>query len=139
MIIRRALPAEVDAAFDIRRRVFMAEQGISEADEFDGLDDQAIHILAFVGDAPAGTTRLFINDGLGTIGRVAVLRENRGTGLGRELILYSMKELKSQGAHTAKLGAQVAAIGFYETLGFKVFGPEYLDADIPHRDMKCAL
>jgi len=139
MTVRRARPEEMSSAFDIRQKVFMIEQGISKADEFDGRDDEAVHLIAFDGATPVGTARLFLSDGIGKIGRVAVLKSHRGTGQGQALIHAAMSELKKMGAHTAKLGAQTHAMGFYQAMGFTAFGAEYLDAGIPHRDMTCAL
>jgi len=68
-----------------------------------------------------------------------VLKAQRGTGLGAALIRAAVEELRAQGMKQAKLGAQTHAIGFYERLGFTPYGPEYMDAGIPHRDMVLAL
>ena len=138
-MIRVATPAEISHALDLRRLVFMVEQGISEEEEFDGLDDVATHLLVWSGDIPVGTARILIDGDYGKIGRVAVLKDHRGTGLGKALITAAMDELRKLPVQTAKLGAQNHAIGFYETLGFTVSGPEYLDAGIPHHDMTCPL
>ena len=134
-MIRRAGPSEMPAVLDMRREVFMEEQGVAEADERDGRDDDAIHLIAFVGDAAVGTARLLIAGSIGKIGRVAVLKSHRGTGLGQGLINAALGELQSLGVEQAKLGAQTHAIGFYKALGFEATGPEYMDAGIPHRDM----
>lgn len=138
-MIRVARPEDMTSVFDIRDRVFMAEQGISEADERDGRDKDAVHLIAFAHETPVGTARILISDGIGKIGRVAVLKDHRGVGLGQSLIRAALDELRKAGAHTAKLGAQTHALGFYQALGFTVTGSEYLDAGIPHRDMTCPL
>ncbi len=72
-MIRRAVPAELPLCLALRRTVFIEEQGVSEADEVDGLDDSATHLLAFVDGAPAGTARLLQAGDTGKIGRVCVL------------------------------------------------------------------
>jgi ElaA protein len=114
----------------------MEEQGISEAEEMDDLDDTAIHMLATVDGKPVGTARLLVDGDIGKIGRICVLAEQRGTGLGARLVQAAMDHLRSLPDITkAKLGAQDHAIGFYEKLGFVGFGPFYDDAGIPHRDM----
>jgi ElaA protein len=124
------------ACHALRRTVFIQEQNVPEADEMDDLDDQAIHLLAWQGDTPVGTARLLINGNIGKIGRVCVLAQARGTGLGAQLIRVSMDILREQsGVTVAKLGAQTHAIGFYEKLGFVAQGPVYDDGGIPHRDM----
>ena len=127
---------DLAACLALRRRVFIEEQGVPEAADLDGTDAGAIHLLARVGGRPVGTARLKIAGGAGKIGRVCVLPEFRGTGLGRALILAALDRLAAEpGVTTAKLSAQADAVGFYERLGFAAFGPVYLDAGIPHRDM----
>ncbi len=121
----------------LRRVVFIEEQGVSEDDEVDDQDDVAIHLLAFAGERPVGTARMLIKRETGKIGRVCVLSEARGTGLGAKLILACLEELQRQpGLREAYLGSQSHATGFYEKLGFAVEGEEFLDAGIPHRHMR---
>jgi len=120
----------------LRETVFIQEQGVSEAEEYDGLDDRADHILARLNGQPVGCARILYHGDTGKIGRVCVLRQARGTGLGAALIRACLDHLGGKpGIARAMLGAQTHAIGFYEKLGFTAFGPEYLDAGIPHRDM----
>lgn len=128
--------SDIDTCRALRRAVFIEEQGIREEDEWDDLDGEAIHLLAWQGGAPVGTARILTQGGTGKIGRVCVLPEARGTGLGRQLICAGMDVLRARpGITRAKLGAQTHAIGFYEKLGFVADGPIYDDAGIPHRDM----
>ena len=120
----------------LRRIVFIEEQGVSEADEVDDLDGEAIHLLATVDGVPVGSARLLVRGETGKIGRVCVLRQARGTGLGAALMRAAVEEFrKVEGVTRVKLGAQTHAIAFYERLGFAANGPEYMDAGIPHRDM----
>lgn len=127
---------DLAACHAIRRVVFIDEQAVPEELEMDDLDGEAIHLLATVDGRPAGTARLLLRDEVGKIGRVAVLADQRGTGLGAALIRAALEELRAvPGITTAKLGAQTHALGFYERLGFTAFGPVYDDAGIPHRDM----
>ena len=120
----------------LRRAVFMDEQGISEAEEMDDLDDSAIHLLATVDGRPVGTARLLINGETGKIGRICVLKDQRGTGLGAKLVVAAMDHLRTiPSVIRAKLSAQDHAISFYERLGFVAEGPFYDDAGIPHKDM----
>ena len=120
----------------IRRAVFIVEQGISELDDLDGLDDDAIHLLAEVDDEPVGTARLLVNGHKGKIGRVSVLPDYRGRGIGTALIIKSLDVLGSQpGVTQARLGAQETAISFYLKLGFVAEGEMFMDAGVPHREM----
>jgi predicted GNAT family N-acyltransferase len=124
----------------LRRAVFIEEQGVSEADEVDGLDDVALHLLAFATDRPVGTARILRQGSSAKIGRVCVLPEARGTGLGAALIRAALSEIgRLPGVTEAKLGSQSHATAFYEKLGFVIDGDEFLDAGIPHRHMRRAL
>lgn len=126
---------DLAACHTLRRTVFIEEQNVPEELEIDDLDEIAIHLLAVVDDRPVGTARLFVKGEAGKIGRVCVLPEARGTGLGAALIRAACQHLKDGGCTTAQLGAQTHALPFYEKLGFAAFGPIYDDAGIPHRDM----
>lgn len=130
---------DLAACHGLRRTVFIEEQNVSEAEEMDDLDDQAVHLLAVENGTPLGTARLFVKGDLGKIGRVCVLAEARGRGLGAALIRQSEASLAARGCTRAQLGAQCHAIPFYEKLGYTAFGPVYDDAGIPHRDMQKSL
>lgn len=127
---------DIAACRALRRTVFIEEQGVSEADEIDDRDDDAVHLLAQVDGRPVGSARLLRDGATGKIGRVCVLRDMRGTGLGAALIRAAIAEFREMpGITKVKLGAQTHATGFYARLGFTEVGPEYMDAGIPHRDM----
>ncbi|MEH6773156.1 MAG: GNAT family N-acetyltransferase [Cereibacter changlensis] len=135
-----AVTTDIAACRALRRTVFIEEQGVPEADEIDDLDGEAIHLLAEVEGRPVGSARLLVRGETGKIGRVCVLAEQRGAGLGAALIRAAVAELRRiPGVRQAKLGAQTHALGFYEKLGFTALGPAYIDAGIPHRDMVLAL
>ena len=119
----------------LRRAVFIEEQGVSEADELDDLDGVAVHLLAIVDGRPMGSARIIPGEGYGKIGRVCVLAEARGTGLGAALMREAVQECRRLGLKTARLGAQTHALGFYEALGVEAVGPVFDDAGIPHREM----
>jgi len=124
----------------LRRTVFMEEQGVSLADEIDGRDEEALHVLASVDGEPVGCARILITENVAAIGRVCVLKGARGTGLGAAIIMACLDIAREQsGVTRAKLGAQTHATSFYEKLGFAAFGPVYDDAGIPHQDMERAL
>ena len=129
-----------EACFALRHQVFVDEQGVPVEEELDELDAEATHILATKDGVPVGTARVVYQDEIAKIGRVCVLKSTRGTGLGADLIKASVQLAKDKSGMTkAKLGAQLHALGFYEKLGFSVYGPVYLDAGIEHRDMVLAL
>ena len=140
MTVSIALPDDLDACLLLRRKVFIEEQGVPEADEFDEYDARALHFLVRDGDVPVGTARILVLEPIGKIGRVCVLASHRGSGFGAALILAALDWLRTQpDVRVARLGAQSHALGFYQRLGFVVVGPEYLDAGIPHFDMERAV
>lgn len=131
---------------EVRREVFIVEQGIAEEEEWDDLDPTSEHLLAVGPEGEAvGTARLIfgeqalgITGGVGgrvLLGRLAVLRTARGTGLGAELVRAVEAAGRARGAREMELHAQVQALGFYERLGYAAEGPVYDDAGIPHRTM----
>jgi predicted GNAT family N-acyltransferase len=129
--------AEMDAARRVRRLVFIEEQAVPEELEWDEFDAEARHYGLWVGGELAGTARLVLKeDGVGKIGRVAVLREYRGAGRGAALMRHVMADARSLGCAELVLDAQVSVIPFYERLGFVAEGEEFLDAGISHRRMR---
>jgi predicted GNAT family N-acyltransferase len=125
------------ALAEIRRRVFIEEQSVPEALEWDGLDENAVHVLASDdANRPIGCARLLPQ---GKIGRMAVLPEWRGSGVGRTMLETLVALARAQGLPEVSLSAQTHAIPFYEQAGFRVCSEIYDDAGIPHRDMVLAL
>lgn len=118
----------------IRTTVFIHEQQVPEELEWDGLDSDCAHVLAFneCGDA-IGTARMRSN---GRIGRMAVLKDWRGRGVGRALLQMLLDLAVQQGLPRVTLSAQTHAIGFYERAGFHAVGEPFIDAGIPHRKME---
>jgi len=133
-------PDELATALRIRYRVFVEEQGVPPELEEDADDAVARHYLLRVGDAVAGTARLLLrSEGLGKIGRVAVLPEYRGTGRGEGLMRQLIADATVLGCRQLVLDAQVSVVRFYERLGFTAEGEEFLDAGIRHRRMRRTL
>lgn len=123
----------------IRAIVFTEEQGVSQAEEVDGADGDAIHFLAEIEGKPVGTARILIKGTTAKIGRVCVLKEARGTHQGQALMTACVAWARGEGLERALLGAQLDALGFYEKLGFVAFGDNFDDAGIDHRNMELML
>jgi predicted GNAT family N-acyltransferase len=118
----------------VRRRVFIEEQGVPEAEEWDAADPASRHVLAIAGKRDVvGTGRL---EPTGKIGRVAVLPQYRGTGVGSALVGHLVNQATEPGFTQVYLHAQATAVGFYERLGFRAEGPEFDEVGIPHRRMR---
>jgi predicted GNAT family N-acyltransferase len=122
----------------IRERVFIQEQQVPVADEWDDKDESAIHFLVqnAHGDAIACARLLLENKSLLHIGRVAVLAEYRHQDIGRQIMRNVIAYCQEQ--HPGLpiyLHAQIARQVFYEHLGFIAEGPVFMDAGIPHIEM----
>ena len=118
---------------NIRRLVFIVEQEVPQEEEWDGRDDDSWHWLATDHvDLPIGTCRLLPD---GQIGRMAVLSNHRGQGVGTALLNSAVEKARHLGFGEVYLHAQTHALGFYERLGFKKDGEEFMEADIPHYPM----
>ena len=119
MTLRVAPTDDIATCQDLRRIVFIEEQGVSEADERDGKDDEALHVLAHLDGAPIGTARVLPFGTTAKIGRVCVLPAARGTGAGIALIDACHDVARNAGATRVILGAQLSALGFYERIGYR--------------------
>ena len=118
----------------IRRAVFIEEQGVQEAEEWDGLDEGAYHVLAVTGDdVPVGTGRLLLE---GRIGRMAVLKPWRRRGVGGAILELLLDLARKEGLGTVELHAQTHAVRFYAAHGFTAYGKTFEEAGILHRAMR---
>lgn len=118
----------------IRTQVFMLEQGVSADQEWDGLDQDAIHLLLRNEKNQAiGCARILNHD---HIGRMAVLKQWRHQGCGKALMKAAIAYCCEQQTKVIHLSAQVDAINFYQKLGFEICSNVYMDANIPHQDMR---
>jgi len=123
---------------DIRQRVFVEEQRVPPALEWDDTDEIADHYLAVNDDnEPVAVARMFSTlDETAHIGRMAVLAPWRGKGVGEALLRHLITEAGDQ-FNDVRLSAQQHAIAFYQRSGFHVCSEPYDDAGIPHVDMRC--
>lgn len=133
-------PREHEVAFTIRRLVFVAEQGVPLADEFDGLDAAATHLLAHLGARPVGTLRWRrIAPDTAKIERVAVLRDCRRRGVGQALVAACLVQLRGAGIAGTLLHAQTHAQAFYGRFGFRPEGGPFIEDGIEHVRMRLRL
>lgn len=118
---------------NIRRIVFIVEQDVPQEEEWDGRDKNSWHWIATdQSDVPIGTCRLLKD---GQIGRMAVLGEYRGHGIGAALLEAAVEKARHLGMEQVYLHAQTHALGFYQGLGFEPDGDEFMEAGIPHQHM----
>ena len=117
----------------VRRTVFIEEQNVPEELEWDDLDESCQHLLALDSkNNPIGTGRLCEH---GHIGRMAVIKDWRGKGVGGALLRKLMDIAQQTGNLKLVLNAQTSAAGFYARYGFSAEGDEFMDAGIPHLRM----
>ncbi len=128
--------AEMEQAWKLRRLVFIEEQGVPEEIEMDADDALAFHVLALDGETPVGCGRMVPYGDAVKIGRMAVLREHRDEGIGREILAFLMDAARDQGFRKAILHAQLHAEGFYLKCGYLPVGQVFEEAGIPHRLME---
>ncbi len=125
-----------NAAFALRRDVFVREQKVPEEEEHDQYDLTATHFAAIAEGEVVGTLRLIIQPQHVKIGRVAVHSSFRGRGIARKMMHAAMDHARAEGHSRFYLTAQSDKLGFYESLGFAAFGPEIIDGGMPHRAMR---
>lgn len=124
-----------NAAFRLRRAVFVVEQKVPEEIEHDADDLTATHFVAIADGEVVGTLRIVFKPEHAKIGRVAVDRDWRGRGIARALMLAAMDHCRAIGVTRFYLTAQTDKLGFYEKLGFVAFGEEFMDGGMPHLAM----
>lgn len=115
----------------VREQVFIREQGVRPDEEWDSTDDRCLHFLARDGGGQAiGTVRLTPD---GHIGRMAVLKDWRGRGVGRALLRQALEAARRQGFCRVVADAQVQALAFYLQAGFVPEGPPFMEVRILHQ------
>ncbi len=105
---------------NIREKVFIQEQKVTPQLEWDGMDEKAIHFLVFNDKAAIGCARAIVIKDHMQLGRMAVLKEYRGQGIGSALIEKAMTTAKLNQLSAIYISAQCHAIDFYKKFGFEV-------------------
>lgn len=123
-------------ALAVRTAVFVREQGIPLELEHDERDAQAVHCVAYRGRRPVGTGRLLPE---GRIGRMAVLSDERRSGIGRRILGELVAVAAARGDREVELHAQQYVASFYAAQGFAPVGDTYYEAGIPHVTMRRSL
>ncbi|HMW48246.1 MAG TPA: GNAT family N-acetyltransferase [Cellvibrionaceae bacterium] len=135
-----AWPAHQLAISQLRRAVFIDEQQVPEALEWDDKDEAARHFCLWQGETLAAYARLLMLEGnTGKVTRMAVSQSQRGVGLGQHLVQHIIAWARQAGLKTLVLEAQVQAQGFYERQQFVASGEVFWDAGIEHRHMALRL
>ena len=125
----------------LRMRVFVAEQGVHESLEIDEQDPLSLHVALMnsLGHCVATARLLPAIEGTSRIGRMAVERQLRGTGLGAQVLQALIQKAQERGDQSVVLHAQLSAQGFYAKAGFRPNGEQFEEAGIAHIEMKLEL
>lgn len=130
---------ELKQAFLIREEVFVKEQKVAPEEEYDQYEDTSTHFLAYDADGkPCGTARWRQTDKGIKLERFAVLKQFRGTGVGRLLVQTVLRDIEGDpnvSPQMIYMHAQTPAIPFYQKLGFKTLGEEFEECGIKHYEM----
>jgi len=118
----------------LRKEVFCEEQGVSLAEELDGRDGEAEHIVALGPDRERviGTSRLLIEGSRAKVGRVAVARDWRRRGIASQMLTLALARAREHRCTEARLAAQLDAVALYEQAGFTIESERFEEAGIPH-------
>jgi predicted GNAT family N-acyltransferase len=129
--------SEIQKVFELRKKVFVEEQGVAESLEFDGKDEQALHMVAMDGEQIVGTARvLFLDANQAKLERMAVLKPFRRKGIGSRLISCLNEDLSKRQVKQVVLHAQYSVIDFYRSCGFEETGSPFWEAGIKHIKMQ---
>lgn len=128
---------ELQGAFEVRKQVFVEEQGIPEDLELDEYDMEAMHMVAKDGERIVGTARvLFLAASQAKLERMAILKPFRHRGIGKSIISFLDEEFKNRGIEQVVLHAQCSAVNFYKSCGFEESGSPFWEAGIKHVKMQ---
>ena len=129
--------SELEGAINVRMRVFVIEQQIPMEEELDDADAAATHAIALNQGQIVGTGRLlYLDGGIAQIGRMAVDRQFRRRGVGGRILSFLEDEARAQGFGSCMLHAQEYVKAFYAGSGYVEHGDVFLEADIPHVEMR---
>jgi predicted GNAT family N-acyltransferase len=123
-------------ALDIRKTVFVDEQHCPIDIERDQYDKTAIHVVLYEGNKAVGCGRIIVMKDYFKLGRIAVLKEERGKHYGDMIVRLLLFKSFNMGAPEVRLGSQLQATGFYEKFGFESYGENYLEGGIAHQSMR---
>ena len=129
---------EIEGSRDVRRQVFVAEQGISEPLVFsgDGSSDE-VNMVVKDGASVIGTARVIFPAGnMAKIERMAVIKNFRHRGIGRGIITFLIGEIKRRQIEYVVLHAQYTVVEFYKSCGFIESGEPFFEAGIEHVKME---
>ncbi len=118
---------DLTEVFDIRRKVYVEEENLSEEAEFDKFDEFCVHAIISVKGKKLGTGRILYDGDSYRISHIAIIKEERGNGYGDFLVRMLIDKAFLSGAQSVIVGAKLNAIKFYEKIGFNKISEVYTD------------
>lgn len=131
----------LELVFKIRELVFVVEQQVDSAEEYDEFETSSTHFLASIDNIPVGTARWRFTDKGVKMERFAVLEEARGNGVGTALVAAVLADIESNPdakGKTKYLHAQLNAMPLYSKFDFKKVGEMFEECNIKHYKMELA-
>ena len=139
-IVVASEPSEFLDHFQLRRTIFIDEQGVDEALEMDGLDDTATLIVMYLESIPVGCARYRVLDKAVKVERVGILKDYRNRGFGQQIMAFVESQIMEYtDTSWITLNAQLTAKDFYLRLGYAPVGEVFVEANIDHQKMMKAL
>jgi predicted GNAT family N-acyltransferase len=138
-IVRVESDKDYDAVLSVREDVFIKEQGIPRGIEIDADDEKSIYVLVTEDKEPLGCGRILFKEGYAKLGRIAVKKDRRRQGIGRDICNGLMQIATEHGVKHIVLHAQLSVVKFYEKLGFSKVGNTFKEAGIEHIRMERTL
>ena len=133
---RTAGPQELEAALELRHRVFCVEQGVPKREEIDGRDGEAVHLVAVRDGRVVGTCRMLFVSRTVQFSRLAVDPAARREGIATQLLREADREARAGRAQRIVLHAQTYAQTLYEDAGYQPRGRVFVEAGIEHVAME---
>ena len=126
---------ELTKVFEIRKTVFIKEQNVPYNIEIDGLDPEAEHFIVYLDDKPIGCARIRTEKNNAKLERIAILKEQRHKGFGKQLTKFLINYCKQKNYEEIHLHSQTYVLNFYEKLGFIPIGETFYEAGMEHISM----
>ena len=127
---------EFEQAMELRREVFVVEQQVAEAEEFDGREEECVHVVAVDGGRVIGCCRLLPDGEKVKLGRMVVASGRRREGIAAALLAESDLQAAELGASLITLSAQTYVTSLYEQAGYEITSGTFQEAGIEHVRME---
>ena len=117
----------------VRRKVFVVERRFDKKMLYDKFDTDSFHLIATnEGEQTIGCGRLTRD---GRLGRIAVLIDQRGKGIGTMILGRLIKIAEQNQIKNISLNTERDLVNFYQQQSFAETGPVYMKQGVPYQHM----